>query len=113
MLFVPTKWCFTCRNCSSVGAAVPIFSSRKICRESAFITGMAKYWASSKVSAVFPTAVGPVMTMSVFNCQLSIVNYLMMPRLDDSMNEQIYSTSFMSGYLARASATPSFMIPLE
>ena len=37
--------------------------------------------------------------------------HLMMPRLELSMNEQIYSTSFESGYLALASAMPSFSMP--
>jgi len=46
--------------------------------------------AMSRQSCVLPTAVGPVMTISVFlNCQLSIVNYLITPRLEFSMNVQM------------------------
>ena len=79
--------------------------------------GIYRCRASSMHNSVLPTAVGPVITMSVFaNYQLSIIHYqlfihLMMPRLAVSMNEQMYSTSFELGYLARASAMPSFRMP--
>ena len=77
------------------------------------------------VSAVLPTAVGPVITINVlfdnvlctiYRIKCTICNalctiYRITPRLEFSINEQMYSTSFESGNCSRAIATPSFSTP--
>ena len=52
---------------SDEGAAVPIGICLNICRESAEIISECMRFASSIANADFPEAVGPVITMRVFN----------------------------------------------
>ena len=52
-------------RCSGVGAAVPMGSSRNICRESAEMIGLPKRSAMSRLRSVLPTPVGPRRTYSV------------------------------------------------
>ena len=49
-----------------MGAAVPIGISRNICLESALMIGELIALARDSARSVFPTAVGPVRTSSVF-----------------------------------------------